>query len=107
MTRVKNNNSTLGRYGCRWIYMGQEMGYRWVCGENFAPGGNLRGLGRFGALDPTAVLATPAIQKGVNEVVPPITNGGFDIMQFLTDNWIWIAAGLAAVVILPMILKKK
>lgn len=91
---------------CRWIWMGEQLGYRWVC---------FKGLDGLGA----AARACPAgdqkcidatVNTGLDDtqiVPPPGTNGSFDIMKFVTDNWMWLAIGAAGLILIPMLIKKR
>lgn len=107
---------------CKWINMGPPIGWRWVCrtggggGEKIImPKGwspyNVSGFGALGVAQQQNQelidMAAAATTKPSDIGTPPITNGGFDIMQFLTDNWIWIAIAVAGVLIFPRILKKR
>ena len=102
--------STLGLQtsGCRWIYMnGQPI---WTCRGGGGERLRYPGVFGFGAAEPAQPMPLPVVntyngEKKKEESV--VTNGGFDIMQFITDNWIWLAVGVLGVILLPKLLKKR
>lgn len=101
----------LGAQGnCRWIYMGNNN-WQWVC-RNDQGGGN-RIIKLPGVMNGAAAPATPKTQnETVNDVVTDpfgtkTESGSFDIMQFISDNALWLGLGAAGLLAIFLFSKKR
>jgi len=109
-----NFQGTLGaRRPCELIYMGNNI-WRTVC---FTSGGGNRGSNGVPALYGAEATATPATQTNQNGNVTQTEDpsGKYyeaptgimeSVMQFVSDNALWIGIGLAGIVAIMIFSKK-
>lgn len=86
---------------CRWVKM-TDGTYRWTCFKTGGGGTRPMQLRGAGAAQATAHSVSESVNDQVNDLAP----GGFDFMQFLSDNWIWLAVAVGGVILITMMSKK-